>query len=169
MQSTEKYQIEGGKLQEHVIFKVTLLDEHVTTMSRIKSEPVHPTGPLQISVIQFCNALPYHILFDKNLIIKQCGNMIQELMHVCVDPGVKVSAVFEIKHPFMDFTIENIRTFINAVFMLSIHKSIKGGRELVLKGQLCFIFFQLYWEPIRQFRNIPANHKYATLFYGMVR
>ncbi|OWF49608.1 Guanylate cyclase soluble subunit beta-2 [Mizuhopecten yessoensis] len=138
--STEK--IAGGKLQEHVVFKVTLAaSKRTSVVTRMDVNRFNPctSNLLQISQDQFCTALPYHIVFDQNLHIIQCGTMIQRFVHSRIKPGIMVSALFDVIHPHMNFTIENIRMFINAVFMLEVKQSARENCKLVLKGQMLWL------------------------------
>ncbi|XP_069142346.1 guanylate cyclase soluble subunit beta-2-like [Argopecten irradians] len=138
--STEK--VGEGKPQEHVIFKVTLAaNKRTSVVMRVENNKQKPctSGLLQISANQFCAALPYHIIFDKNLQIMQCGTMIQRFVENRIKPGTKVSAIFDVIHPHMNFSIDNIRMFINAVFMLEVRKAARGNCKLVLKGQMLWL------------------------------
>jgi len=138
MQNKTSQEIEGGKTQEHVIFKVTLdeisrqnslMEQHKTV--RYTNPTKYGTDVLPIKASQFCTALPYHMLFDKRLRIIQCGVMIQHFISEKIKPGVEVCQLFEVVHPRMKFTIENILTFINTVFMLAVRNK---KPRLVLKG-----------------------------------
>lgn len=63
--------------------------------------------------------------------------MIQKMLHQRVEVGSRINNLFDIIHPRMTFTIENVRMFINTVFMLGVRKISKTGRRLVLKGNIC--------------------------------
>jgi hypothetical protein len=83
--SKSQHVIEGGKTQEHVIFKVELEDS--TEQKESKSirtfqafKPAVRDG-FQISADQFCNAFPYHIIFNEHLEINQYVLLIQ-LLHI---------------------------------------------------------------------------------------
>jgi len=140
--SKSQHVIEGGKTQEHVIFKVELEDstEQKESKSIRTFEAFKPAlrDGFQISADQFCNAFPYHIIFNEHLEIQQCGQMIQKVLNCQISVGMGMSELFDIIHPLMKFTIENIRTFINSVFMLGV-RLFNNGHRFILKGMIFMI------------------------------
>ncbi|KAJ8301515.1 hypothetical protein KUTeg_020502 [Tegillarca granosa] len=134
--------IQGGKTQEHVAFKVVLENRinglTANTLAIEKFNPAVPDG-FHISAKQFCHAFPYHIIFDNTLKIKQCGLMIQKMLQQRVEVGAHINNLFDIIHPRMTFTLDNVRMFINTIFMLGVRKISKTGRRLVLKGQMLWL------------------------------
>ncbi|VDI26455.1 guanylate cyclase soluble subunit beta, partial [Mytilus galloprovincialis] len=140
--SKSQHIMEGGKTQEHVIFKVQLVDvkdqkKQLTVRNMEVFKPAVREG-FQISADQFCRAFPYHIIFNERLEIQQCGRMIQRVLNCPICVGMKMSELFDIVHPIMKFTIENIRTFINSVFMLGV-RIYKNGHRFTLKGQMIWL------------------------------
>ncbi|CAC5402537.1 GUCY1B [Mytilus coruscus] len=140
--SKSQHIIEGGKTQEHVIFKVQLVDvkdqkKQLSVRNLEVFKPAVREG-FQISADQFCHAFPYHIIFNEYLEIQQCGRMIQRVLNCPICVGMKMSELFDIIHPIMKFTIENIRTFINSVFMLGVRIR-KNGHRFTLKGQMIWL------------------------------
>ncbi|KAK0063209.1 guanylate cyclase soluble subunit beta-2, partial [Biomphalaria pfeifferi] len=87
----------------------------------------------------FCSAFPYHIIFDRDLRIRQCGDLIQKHSSVKLLEGTPLTHAFSIVHPKMVLSIDNIRKFINAVFLLAIVPGDNGRRTLLLKGQMIWI------------------------------
>ncbi|XP_045165881.1 guanylate cyclase soluble subunit beta-2-like isoform X5 [Mercenaria mercenaria] len=135
--------ISGGKTQEHVTFRVVLTRQD-DTKSLTEFQPSFPSE-FFISAEQFCNAFPYHIIFDSNLEIKQCGMMIQRLLRTQVTEQ-NMCDIFELTHPRMQMSVINIRMFINAVFMLKVRVPsktvLKNGdsqHSLILKGQMMWL------------------------------
>ena len=131
--------IADGKTQEHVTFRVTLNELEDNTNKAIKEfNPSFPNG-FHLSSEHFCHAFPYHIVFDSKLCIRQCGLMIQRFMESASN-GRKITDMFELIHPRMEMTVVNIKTFINAVFMLKMKTSRlrKNGEPiyLILKGTI---------------------------------
>ena len=146
--------ITGGKTQEHVAFRVVLTRQDDTKSISSTTSDFMPCFPSKflISAEQFCNAFPYHIVFDSELRIQQSGMMIQRLLGVPVTDRFMYD-IFELTHPRMKMTVNNIRMFINAVFMLKVdiyrnnNRCIKrngekgeeqhgdGKQSLVLKGK----------------------------------
>ena len=141
--------IAGGKTQEHVTFKVTLNTLENSKSKAVKEfNPSFPNG-FHLSAEHLCQAFPYHIVFDSNLCIRQSGLMIQRFM-TSVSNGKKVTEVFELIHPRIEMTMSNIKTFINAVFMLKMKTSRlhKNGEPiyLILKGKIFTIFLFDYFQ-----------------------
>lgn len=130
--------IEGGKPQEHVVFKVTLDDIENDNQSICPADIFTPVFPKEfhISSEQFCNAFPYHIIFNDKLRVRQCGLMIQKLPNLKVTEGSHMTEIFDIIHPRMVITIQNILMFINAVFMLAVKTKDPRQPALILKGKV---------------------------------
>ncbi|WAR26268.1 GCYB2-like protein [Mya arenaria] len=140
--------IAGGKTQEHVHFRVVLTRSD-DTKSLVEFRPAFLTD-FKISAEQFCNAFPYHIIFDSNLKIKQSGMMIQRLLRIpLIDRHM--CDIFELIHPQMQMIVINLRMFINAVFMLKVllptknqitHQTTERNGDmpsLILKGQMMWL------------------------------
>ncbi|CAG5118882.1 unnamed protein product [Candidula unifasciata] len=87
----------------------------------------------------FCSAFPYHIIFDRDLRIRQCGDLVQKHSNTTVTEGMPLTKAFSIVHPRMVLTIENIRKFINAVFLLAMKPSENGRKTFLLKGQMIWL------------------------------
>ena len=148
--------IEGGQTQEHTTFKVILKDKVTTHDKKVVNKvsqdvkefiPTFPTS-FRISAEQFCNAFPYHLVFDSHLRIKQCGMSIQALFKSSNKDITDrhMEDVFDLIHPNMEMRIINIQMFINAVFMLKVKHEDKSTnkikkyngekqRTMVLKGK----------------------------------
>ncbi|KAH9496322.1 Guanylate cyclase soluble subunit beta-2, partial [Bulinus truncatus] len=86
--------------------------------------------------ISFCSAFPYHIIFDRDLRIRQCGDLIQKHSSVKMMEGTPLTHAFSIVHPKMVLSIDNIRKFINAVFLLAMVPRENGRKTMLLKGKL---------------------------------
>lgn len=135
--------IDGGQLQEHVVFKVFLGENATSDRKQIERKPSSAPKPLQMSVDCFCSAFPYHVIFDDNLQIVHSGAMIQQLCPAVQRPNSRMNDCFILLRPKMTLTLENINTFINANFMLEVKVEQKNGlttvthSKIVLKGNLC--------------------------------
>ncbi|XP_019957801.2 guanylate cyclase soluble subunit beta-2 [Paralichthys olivaceus] len=85
----------------------------------------------------FCNAFPFHIVFDKDLMIRQTGVNIQKFVPGLQARGATLDQYFIIIHPQVTLTIESIRKFINSQFVL---KSFKDKNStLNLRGQMLWM------------------------------
>ncbi|KAK3102962.1 hypothetical protein FSP39_015315 [Pinctada imbricata] len=141
VENISQHQIEDGKTQQHVVFRVTLHNKSNEKNAQQSLDRISPYFPAQfkISGLQFCSAFPYHLIFDEKMAIRQCGLSIQRLIGCKIKPGVSVHQYFTMIHPRMDFTVTNIQEFINTVFMLSIKSTKNGNARLVLKGQMIWL------------------------------
>lgn len=133
-----KQDIPNGQLDEYVSFHVHLSKKK--SLDHQDSLPlmglcVKPSFPKQ-SIIQakhFCNIFPYHLVFDQNFEIKQCGTMIQVLLKLKLENGTLMTNLFNLTYPRVAFTLDNLQAFINSAFLLSSIKE-RNGHSLVLKG-----------------------------------
>lgn len=127
---------ENGILDEHAIFtvKLTKMDGEAIKKSN-EIACIKPCVPKQtlIQSKQFCGIFPYHIVFDPEFNIKQCGSMIQILLNTRIENGIKVTSLFELTHPRVQLSLENIKSFINSAFILSSIQK-RNGHRLILKG-----------------------------------
>ncbi|GFN88936.1 guanylate cyclase soluble subunit beta-2-like, partial [Plakobranchus ocellatus] len=120
-----KEDIGFNQSQQHTAFRVVLrvdglyseLQLH-QSQSSLGSRSLVEFNPqtVLLRASDFCAAFPYHIIFDKDL---------------------RISIV----HPKMVLTIDNIRKFINAVFLLALtpnHQQ-NGRKTFLLKGQMIWL------------------------------
>ncbi|KAL8603738.1 hypothetical protein ACOMHN_024354 [Nucella lapillus] len=140
-------------IQHHTVFKVELENTGDTVAlvggmsappSPTTSERDTPDGrDAHNSVLKaddFCSAFPYHLVFDEDLCIRQCGDNIRRITHVSVRDGTPFRLVGRIVQPVMDLTLDNIFKFINAVFLVAIFRQpSEGDRPFVLKGQMMWM------------------------------
>ncbi|XP_053312031.1 guanylate cyclase soluble subunit beta-2-like [Spea bombifrons] len=80
-------------------------------------QPVYPET-LWMDVKAFCNEFPFHIVFDKQLKVKQAGVNIQKIVPGIQIMDIKLDEYFTIVHPQVTFTITNIQMFLNSQFVL---------------------------------------------------
>ncbi|XP_069829012.1 guanylate cyclase soluble subunit beta-2-like [Dendropsophus ebraccatus] len=79
--------------------------------------PVYP-GRLWMDEKAFCNEFPFHIVFDKQLKVKQAGVNIQKYVPGIQTMDIRLNDYFTIVHPQVTFTISNIQKFTNSQFVL---------------------------------------------------
>ncbi|CAI9578512.1 unnamed protein product [Staurois parvus] len=80
-------------------------------------QPVYPDR-LWMDEKAFCNEFPFHIVFDKELRVKQAGVNIQKYVPGIQTMDIRLDEYFTIVHPQVTFTIANIQTFTNSQFVL---------------------------------------------------
>jgi len=93
--------------------------------------PVHP------GVFQMC--FPFHIIFDKDLVIKFMGISFMRIFPKAVSSKAKLSEYFVLNRPAISLTYTNIMLSIQNIFILSANKSSKtsSSDEVVpFRGQM---------------------------------
>ncbi|XP_064633334.1 guanylate cyclase soluble subunit beta-2-like [Lineus longissimus] len=142
VQEIHTIDISNTRKQYLVIFRIVLtsLNEDVNKSNQIVPafQPVVP-DVLRINAKSFCQAFPYHILFDTELRIVQCGVGLQKMCRQIVG-GVKLSDVFEMMQPNLMLSMAHLRRFINACFIIR-EKEVIGlnSSRIVLKGQMIWM------------------------------
>ncbi|XP_042152725.1 guanylate cyclase soluble subunit beta-2 [Oncorhynchus tshawytscha] len=92
----------------------------------------------------FCNAFPFHIVFDKHLKVKQTGINIQKFVPGLQTMDSRLDEYFSIVHPQVTFNIESIRKFINSQFVLKTRREMvplasQHQSMLKLRGQMVWM------------------------------
>ncbi|KYO34367.1 hypothetical protein Y1Q_0007638 [Alligator mississippiensis] len=106
-------------------------------------EPIYPER-LWVEERTFCNAFPFHIVFDEALRIKQAGTNIQKYVPGLQISGTQLNKHFTIVHPQITFTIVSIRKFINSQFVLKACREMlpelwRNQPSLKLRGQMIWM------------------------------
>ncbi|XP_060762619.1 guanylate cyclase soluble subunit beta-2-like, partial [Neoarius graeffei] len=106
-------------------------------------EPMYPEE-LCIDLKTFCNAFPFHIVFDEQLRVKQAGVTVQKIVPGLQTTGIRLDQYFTILHPEVTFTIASIRKFINSHFVLQTQRDMmpeywKEMPMLELRGQMLWM------------------------------
>ena len=66
----------------------------------------------------FCNAFPFHIIFDKQMFIKQCGTSISRVIPQMKLKNCKLTDIFNIIRPHIHLDFQSICSQIMSVFVL---------------------------------------------------
>ncbi|XP_043557446.1 guanylate cyclase soluble subunit beta-2-like [Chiloscyllium plagiosum] len=106
-------------------------------------EPVYPER-LWMDTKAFCDAFPFHIVFDEELKVKQAGVNIQKHVPGLQAMNIRFDDYFTITHPAVSFTISSIRKFINSQFVLKTRtemmpRSWQTQPILKLRGQMLWM------------------------------
>ncbi|KAK1168463.1 guanylate cyclase soluble subunit beta-2-like [Acipenser oxyrinchus oxyrinchus] len=106
-------------------------------------EPVYPET-LCIDLKTFCNAFPFHIVFDEEVRVKQAGVNIQKIVPGLQTVSIRLDEYFTIIHPEVTFTIPSVRKFINSQFILRTKRNMmpeswKSRPMLELRGQMVWM------------------------------
>ena len=148
-----------GHTQHHVTFRVDIVDGDVkspiasaalddnsscqlTEQQQQQPPQLQPLTTLYkegatplISPQLFCQLFPFHIVFNSELVIQQCGMNLQKLRPMELYVGKTMSDVFTLIRPQIPFTFEHIHRFINASFVLELVES-EGTPALTDNAQL---------------------------------
>ncbi|XP_034638568.1 guanylate cyclase soluble subunit beta-2-like isoform X2 [Trachemys scripta elegans] len=106
-------------------------------------DPAYPTT-LWIDTKTFCNGLPFHIVFDEELRVKQAGVSIQKIVPGLQTLGIRLDHYFSIVHPEVTFTISSVQKFINSQFVFRTRREMmpeswKQRPMLELRGQMIWM------------------------------
>ncbi|CAH1783514.1 unnamed protein product [Owenia fusiformis] len=117
----EEIIVDENTVQQHVTFILMGANDTKTiaNVENIKFKPYFPKD-FVTPAKSLCSALPYHIVFDKNLVIKQTGLFLQNLCPELTKAGTKLTDVFELLHPVMSLTHSNLMYFINASYVIGV-------------------------------------------------
>ncbi|XP_049634437.1 guanylate cyclase soluble subunit beta-2-like [Suncus etruscus] len=105
--------------------------------------PIYPER-LWIEEKTFCNAFPFHIVFDESLRIKQAGVNIQKYVPGLQTQKIRLDEYFSIVHPQVTFNILSICKFINSQFVLKTRREMmpeawRNQPTLKLRGQMIWM------------------------------
>ncbi|KAJ0062416.1 hypothetical protein NL108_011024, partial [Boleophthalmus pectinirostris] len=115
--------------------------------SQSSCSPCYPDR-LWIEEKSFCNAFPFHMVFDSNLKVHQVGVNIHKFFPSLLKDNATVDQYFTLVHPQVTFTIESIRQFINSQFVLEScgeRSSIKLRGYISVQSFLCPCPGQMLW------------------------
>ncbi|CAG7821178.1 unnamed protein product [Allacma fusca] len=70
----------------------------------------------KISPDTFCKAFPFHVLFDRNLIVRQAGSAIARVIPETTQ-DCHITSILEMVRPHMEFRFENILSHINTIYV----------------------------------------------------
>uniref|UniRef100_A0A0B6ZPJ3 Guanylate cyclase soluble subunit beta-1 n=1 Tax=Arion vulgaris TaxID=1028688 RepID=A0A0B6ZPJ3_9EUPU len=138
---------------DHVQFAITEQNQQtnqgITNLDvfehSLSSEP-------KISPASFCRAFPFHMLFDRDLVIQQAGTSISRVVPK-VNKNFRVTELFDMIRPHMEFGFEPVLSHINTVFVLITKQGVhstdedadqqtdlaSGKQQMRLKGQMIYV------------------------------
>ena len=90
----------------HCAFRISndssQVNSHLSPPRAADSHAYYYPPKLRISPTTFCNACPFHVIFDRNLDIVQAGSSLQRIVRVDDKSMLNFSRVFNVFRPIMD-------------------------------------------------------------------
>ncbi len=72
----------------------------------------------KISPMSFCKAFPFHIMFDRNLMVIQAGDSVCRVLPQLTAEDVNFGDLFQCVRPQIEFTVDSVLAHINTVFVM---------------------------------------------------
>ncbi|GAB1601943.1 guanylate cyclase soluble subunit beta-1-like [Argonauta hians] len=153
--NVEVIQTKGDEC-DHVQFAITEQnkEKESTNTEMDVNENTLSTEP-KMSPMSFCRAFPFHVVFDRNMVICQTGNSISRVIPEVMGNELKMIDIFEMIRPHMTLTFEDILAHINTVYVFRSKKILIHGEQraekdatsiyqhessrLRLKGQMIYV------------------------------
>lgn len=85
-----------------------------------KEKPAHRSwkyNDRDANLFSFCRAFPFHVMFDRNLVIKQAGIALMRVLNKRPDGCLKFTDLFSLMRPRMEFSFSAVYSHINTVFV----------------------------------------------------
>ncbi|XP_057352956.1 guanylate cyclase soluble subunit beta-1 isoform X3 [Manis pentadactyla] len=94
------------------------------------------TQESRISPYTFCKAFPFHIIFDRRLVVTQCGNAIYRVLPQLQPGNCSLLSVFSLVRPHIDISFHGILSHINTVFVLRSKEGLLDVEKLECEDEL---------------------------------
>uniref|UniRef100_G1PID2 Guanylate cyclase soluble subunit beta-1 n=1 Tax=Myotis lucifugus TaxID=59463 RepID=G1PID2_MYOLU len=94
------------------------------------------TQDSRISPYTFCKAFPFHIIFDRDLVVTQCGNAIYRVLPQLQPGTCSLLSVFSLVRPHIDISFHGILSHINTVFVLRSKEGLLDVEKLECEDEL---------------------------------
>jgi len=72
-----------------------------------------------ISQKTFCKVFPFHIIFDRNMIVRQYGTSISRFIPQIKNKDCKITSIFNIVRPHINLEFAAIRAHVMSVFVFT--------------------------------------------------
>ncbi|XP_075054921.1 guanylate cyclase soluble subunit alpha-2 [Mixophyes fleayi] len=125
-----------------LIFKIKAYDNaNITKLPPIRSSQV--PSDLRISINTFCQAFPFHLMFDPNMLILQLGEGLRKLIKCEVHKTLKFHDSFEIVSPKIICTFEQVLLRLSTPFVIRNTLDTTGlenkDKVMEVKGQMIHV------------------------------
>ena len=146
---------------DHVQFAVVQVNKTesaTASTGEITSESMgissnHP----RISPATFCRIFPFHIMFNRDMFVRQTGTSVLRILPQLASDQCKITDIFVMVRPHMDFTFKSILSHLNTMFVLQNKPGLNKHSEddnnvppIKVKGQM-FLRRRFRWDLLSVF------------------
>ncbi|KAL4230720.1 Guanylate cyclase soluble subunit beta-1 [Mactra antiquata] len=137
---------------DHVQFAIIEKEKTCTVDKREKQYVENMSLEPKISPFTFCRAFPFHILFNRKMIVTQSGFSLVRVIPMVANSNCRFDDIFEMIRPHMKFDFDHILSHINTVYVLRTKEGILGIADdnsnriehndtsrMRLKGQMVYV------------------------------
>ncbi|XP_054754630.1 guanylate cyclase soluble subunit beta-1-like [Lytechinus pictus] len=136
-----------GEDCDHVQFAIIEKKQTAKIEEQAQQNLLGLTKEPQISPSTLCRILPFHIMFNDDLRVQQAGNSIQRIVPTINNPNCRMTDLFHIVRPHMDFTFKSILSHANTIYVLQTNPGVVNSTNprngsipaLKLKGQMLHV------------------------------
>lgn len=109
---------------------IAQLKQHDKQLQKMEQKLELVTLGSRISNQTFCQACPFHILFDNEMVIYQAGISLLRVLPSVKIGQTKLDEVFECIRPHMPLTFDHILKFINKVYVVKTKEGLLDSESL---------------------------------------
>ena len=151
--------VKGKEGSDHSVFSVQEVahyEQNSTEEALRCSTPKLFSDKQLVTPEVFCKAFPFHVIFNCNLDILQCGTTLSVLLSGVIQRDANLASHFVLDRPLMKFSFDEIISHINTFFILrmttQISRSVgkdsaalcefvtqREGDPLSLRGQMIYL------------------------------
>jgi guanylate cyclase soluble subunit beta len=88
-----------------------------------------------ISPMSFCKIFPFHVIFNRNLLITQVGDCITKLAPQCLGTNCRLQDIFRLNQPQIEMNFDQICHHSNIVFVLSFRHDLNPSSRMSSKSR----------------------------------
>lgn len=113
----------GKSEEEHVTFKIRTINDanednkSTTSLSSAVVNVDYGNSNLALSLFDFTIIFPYHVCFDRLLVVEHCGLQIQKHFPDVTPRETMLFDLFEFLNPDVPLNFQNIIRYINSTFV----------------------------------------------------
>ncbi|XP_055620647.1 guanylate cyclase soluble subunit beta-1 isoform X2 [Toxorhynchites rutilus septentrionalis] len=131
---------------DHIQFLITEISGPKTPTRRSEDKEQQADFQLvakapMISPTTFCKVFPFHLMFNRDMIIVQAGRSVSRVIPRISENNCPLLAIFEAVRPHLQLSFGNILAHINTIYVLKTKTGVMSIRDinLRLKGQMMYI------------------------------